>query len=147
MKEKVLTPWEEVYLNLSHLVVLVIRLNPETLFPNTQNLGKATICHANGTSVPCCLHGFWLMKDMLWMIQVIALHKLGCRGHSLIRFWNKHLLSPGAWLSTAQQSSVKLWLTSTSLEFKNCLSRAVLKSIPWSPLKKLDWRHTWEEKL
>lgn len=57
----------------------VIGINPETLFQNTQNLEKATICHANGTSDSCCLHELWLMKDMLWMIQVIALHKLGYR--------------------------------------------------------------------
>lgn len=50
---RILTPWEKSVLKSKSLSSsCMIGTNPETVFQNIQDLGKATICHTNGTPVP-----------------------------------------------------------------------------------------------
>lgn len=52
--------------------------NPEA-FQSIKTLGRPPYVMLIELTFPCCLHELWLMKDMIWMIQVITLHKWWCR--------------------------------------------------------------------
>lgn len=128
----------------------MIGTNAENIFQNTQKSKHLAICHANETPVPL-LPALALINERHAMNDTSDYTPSGRTqtGHGLIRFRNKHLFSPGAWLSTAQPSSVKQWhistwkLLSTSLELNTCSPRSALKAYPNATSHK---KKKWEQK-